>query len=105
MVMRVLMFKKIGHFFSFLFKVNPNTNQEVDGIVAAVGGLENIVHSGACATRLRLQLHDTDLVDSAYLKSNGAFGVVRLDKHNVQIIYGVKANTYAQEIDSRMQAI
>jgi len=54
---------------------------------------------------LRLQLHDADLVDSPYLKSNGAFGVVRLDKNNVQIIYGVKANTYAQEIDSRMQVI
>ncbi len=99
------MFKKIGHLFSFLFQVNPNINQEVDGIVEAVGGLGNIVHSGACATRLRLQLHDTDLVDSSYLKSNGAFGVVRLDKNNVQIIYGMKANTYAQEIDSRMPSI
>jgi len=96
------MLNKISQFFKFLVQVNPNTNQEVDGIVNAVGGLPNIVHSGACATRLRLQLNDADLVDSQYLKSNGAFGVVRLDKNNVQIIYGMKANSYAQEIDSRM---
>ncbi len=98
------MLKKIGQFFKLLVKVNPNVGEEVDGIVKAVGGLENIVHSGACATRLRLQLKDSDIVDSSYLKSNGAFGVVRLDKNNVQIIYGVKANTYAQEIDTRMHA-
>ncbi|WP_165310638.1 glucose PTS transporter subunit EIIB [Vibrio ziniensis] len=98
------MIDKIRQFLKFLVRVNPNIGQETDGIVAAVGGLENIVHSGACATRLRLQLNDSDLVDADFLKCNGAFGVVRLDKHNVQIIYGVKANNYAQEIDARLQA-
>lgn len=99
------MIDKIRQFFNFLVEVNPNIGQETDGIVVAVGGLDNIVHSVACATRLRLQLNDADLVDADFLKCNGAFGVVRLDKHNVQIIYGVKANNYAQEIDARLQAL
>ncbi len=98
------MFKKISQFLSYLMKVNPNVEQEVDGIINAVGGLKNIVHSGACATRLRLELNDTSIVDTAFLKSNGAFGVVCLDSHNIQIIYGVKANTFTQEIESRMQS-
>ncbi len=96
------MLHKLRQILKFLVKVNPNVSEEADGIVVAVGGLENIVHAGACATRLRLQLKDTDLVDSDYLKRNGAYGVVRLDKHNVQVIYGMKANSYAQEIDSRL---
>ncbi|MCZ4373572.1 PTS transporter subunit EIIB [Vibrio diazotrophicus] len=99
------MIDKIRQFFNFLVRVNPNIDQETDGIVKAVGGLENIVHSGACATRLRLQLNDSALVDVDYLKCNGAFGVILLDKSNVQIIYGVKANNYAQEIDARLQAL
>ncbi len=96
------MLHKLRQILKFLVKVNPNVSEEADGIVVAVGGLENIVHAGACATRLRLQLKDTDLVDTDYLKRNGAYGVVRLDKHNVQVIYGMKANSYAQEIDSRL---
>ncbi len=96
------MLHKLRQILKFLVKVNPNVSEEADGIVVAVGGLENIVHAGACATRLRLQLKDTDLIDTDYLKRNGAYGVVRLDKHNVQVIYGMKANSYAQEIDSRL---
>ncbi|MBE3785162.1 PTS transporter subunit EIIB, partial [Vibrio parahaemolyticus] len=35
---------------------NPNVEQDVDTIIAAIGGLDNVVETGACATRLRLTL-------------------------------------------------
>ena len=85
-----------------LTKVNENLAKEVDVILLAIGGLENISHAGACITRLRLTLLDTELVDKTALKKMGAIGVVFVDKNNIQIIYGFKANSYFQLIEQRL---
>ena len=87
--------------FAALTHVNPNVEQDVDTIVGALGGLVNINDCGACATRLRLELNDLTLLDEKTLKQHGAIGVVRIDQRHVQIIYGLKANTYAQIIEQR----
>ncbi len=96
------MLEKVRQWLKTLFSVNANLDQEVDAIVESVGGIENIVHCGACATRLRLQLATTQAVQSDRLKREGAFGVIRLDEYNVQIIYGMKANNYSQVIEQRL---
>ncbi|EHR6736375.1 PTS glucose/sucrose transporter subunit IIB [Vibrio parahaemolyticus] len=96
------MFQALKRVFSFLTQTNPNVEQDVDTIIAAIGGLDNVVETGACATRLRLTLRSTAVVDKEALKKHGAYGVVVLDERHIQIIYGLKANTYSQIMEERM---
>lgn len=46
------MLKGFKRILKFLTQVNPNMDQDVDTIIAAIGGIENVVETGACATRL-----------------------------------------------------
>ncbi|MFZ4460649.1 glucose PTS transporter subunit EIIB, partial [Enterococcus gallinarum] len=61
---------------------------DAKGILAALGGQENIQSLDNCITRLRLVLADADIVDDEKLKQLGALGVVHLDHQNVQVIIG-----------------
>ncbi|UFN72009.1 PTS transporter subunit EIIB [Vibrio alginolyticus] len=92
----------LKQFFSFLTQTNPNVEQDVDTIIDAIGGIENLLETGACATRLRLTLRKTSIIDKNALKNHGAHGVVILDERHVQIIYGLKANTYSQIMEERI---
>ena len=56
-------------------------------ILRGVGGVTNLGDIDCCATRLRLTLRDTSLVDQAVLKSTGASGVV-VKGNGIQVIYG-----------------
>lgn len=95
------MLKAIKRLIKALTQVNPNLDQDVDTVIEAIGGLHNLKETGACATRLRLTLKNTSIIDPKALKNHGAHGVVILDEHHVQIIYGVKANIYSQEMEER----
>ena len=92
----------LKQFFNFLTHTNPNVEQDVDTIIDAIGGIENLLETGACATRLRLTLRATSVIDKNALKNHGAHGVVILDARHVQIIYGLKANTYSQIMEERI---
>jgi PTS system glucose-specific IIB component len=96
-------FSKLLQFCKSLLSTSNNYEQEIDVIIEAIGGLDNILEPGACATRLRLTLRKTSLVDKKRLTDSGAFGVVILDEQHIQIIYGVKANSYSQIIEERMK--
>lgn len=98
------MLKGFKRILKFLTQVNPNMDQDVDTIIAAIGGIENVVETGACATRLRLTLKSTAIVDQKALKQHGAHGVVVLDDKHIQIIYGLKANSYSQIMEERMSS-
>jgi len=100
--MAITMLKYLAKILKGLTQVNENSMKDVDLILLAIGGLENISHAGACVTRLRLTLFNTDLVDKRALKSMGAIEVVFVDKNNIQIIYGLKANSYFQLIEQRL---
>ncbi|MGR5134123.1 glucose PTS transporter subunit EIIB [Vibrio alfacsensis] len=95
------MLQSISRLFKMLTQVNPNLEQDVDTIMQAIGGLDNLVETGACATRLRLTLKETAIVDHEALKHHGAYGVMVIDERHIQIIYGVKANTYSQVMEER----
>ncbi|MGR5238927.1 PTS transporter subunit EIIB [Vibrio alfacsensis] len=95
------MLQALFRLFKMLTHVNPNHEQDVDAIIEAIGGLDNLVETGACATRLRLTLKNTAIVDHQALKHHGAYGVVMIDKRHIQIVYGVKANTYSQKMEER----
>lgn len=84
---------------------NPTGAQD-DGISAtiaqALGGKENILTVGNCASRLRVMLKDLDAVDEAALKSTGAFGVFKKDG-GVQVVYGPKVCVIASEFSEYLQ--
>jgi PTS system N-acetylglucosamine-specific IIC component len=63
--------------------------------IAVVGGAANLVGIDACITRLRLQVNDSSIVNEAEAKRLGASGLIRLNKQNVQIIVGPKAEMIA----------
>lgn len=59
--------------------LDENTVQDVNEniMLKGLGGKENIQTIDHCATRLRLTVKDTALVDEALLKKAGAKGVVK----------------------------
>ncbi len=44
------MLKALSRVFKMLTQVNPNLEQDVDTVIQAIGGLDNLVETGACAT-------------------------------------------------------
>lgn len=82
-------------------KDNTNTaNSDVASIIVdALGGAENIDTVTNCYTRLRLTLHQPNLVDEQTLKTKtGASGVIMKDK-NVQVVYGLQVTTVRKAVD------
>ncbi|WP_367986099.1 PTS transporter subunit EIIC [Streptococcus sp. ZY1909104] len=67
-------------------------------IIDALGGETNIEHVTACATRLRVSLKDSQMVDKDVLKAIGATAVLDV-KDGIQAIYGGRAILYSQEIN------
>ena len=70
-------------------------------IVAAVGGPENIQSLTHCATRLRFQLTDGSVVDTATVESiNGVMGAVPQSGDRYQVIIGGAVATVFNEINA-----
>ncbi|MGU7858062.1 PTS transporter subunit EIIC [Streptococcus suis] len=67
-------------------------------IIDALGGPDNIEHVTACATRLRVSLRNSGLVDKGVIQSIGATAVLDV-KGGIQAIFGGKAILYSQEIN------
>lgn len=70
-------------------KVKPalEGNIVANKMIQGLGGVDNIVNIDHCATRLRLVVKDSRLVDDKYLKSQGALSVLKAN-HNIQIVIG-----------------
>ncbi|MFR3908863.1 MAG: PTS transporter subunit EIIC [Collinsella sp.] len=67
-------------------------------VLAAVGGKENVKTVDCCATRLRFELGDSELVDEAACKKAGALGVMKMDKGATQVIIGTQVQAVAEEL-------
>ncbi|CYW02622.1 PTS transporter subunit EIIC [Streptococcus suis] len=67
-------------------------------IIDALGGPDNIENVTACATRLRVSLRNSGLVDKGVVQSIGATAVLDV-KGGIQAIFGGKAILYSQEIN------
>ena len=70
-------------------------------ILAAIGGVDNVIEIEPCITRLRCEVQDGSLVDEPALKALGVHGVVRSGSV-VQIIVGPEADTIASDIEDLM---
>ncbi|GIN13764.1 PTS glucose transporter subunit IIB [Shouchella clausii] len=67
-------------------------------IVAALGAAANIKDVDACATRLRVSVHDGEKVDKDQFKATGAKGVI-VNGNGVQVIYGPEVTVIRNEVD------
>ncbi len=67
-------------------------------IVRGLGGKENIRDLDCCATRLRVTVKDSALVNDALLKKSGAAGVIRRGS-GVQVVYGPQVSVIKSELD------
>lgn len=70
-------------------------------IVKGLGGIENISDVDACATRLRVSVHDFNKVDESTLKATNAAGVV-IKGNGVQIIYGPRVSVIKSNLEDFM---
>lgn len=66
--------------------------------IQALGGRNNIVTCGACATRLRLEVTHPQQVDEQALKQLGARGVIKTAGGQVQVIIGPEVDLLADEL-------
>lgn len=58
------------------------TNEMLSQILVAIGGAKNIIQHGNCMTRLRITLHDIQLVDKNHLKQiPGVLGIIDSDNN------------------------
>lgn len=67
-------------------------------LVEGLGGKDNITTIDHCATRLRLTVEDTNLLNEGKLKKAGAKGVLTSGKTSVQIIIGTNVEFVADDL-------
>ena len=70
-------------------------------ILAALGGVANIIDIEPCTTRLRSEVRDTGLVDVAALRAAGAHGVM-ISGRVVQVVVGLSVDTLATDLEELM---
>ena len=78
-------------------------DDEAKAFISALGGKANIINTDACITRLRMQVHDSSLLTDDTFIQLGAKGVIRPDKHSIQVVLGTKAESVAEKIKTCLQ--
>lgn len=75
---------------------------DVDAVIEALGGRDNLVNVDACITRLRVSVVDPDKVadESVWTEELQAKGIFKSGK-GVQVIYGALAEVLKNEINTR----
>ena len=78
-------------------------NDEALAFIEALGGMENITHTDACITRLRMSVNDSSILLDETFIALGAKGVIRPDKKSIQIVLGTRAEGVAESIKEALQ--
>ncbi len=73
-----------------------------DAIMKGLGGKANISDVDCCATRLRVTVKDSGLVNDAMLKGTGAAGVVHKGT-GIQVIYGPKVTVVKSNLEDYLE--
>ncbi|MCU5746122.1 N-acetylglucosamine-specific PTS transporter subunit IIBC [Staphylococcus sp. SQ8-PEA] len=71
-------------------------------ILEGLGGKQNIKSLTHCATRLRMELNDTSIVNEEKIKDSGAIGINKNGKHNIQVVIGPQVQHIADEMEDRL---
>ena len=77
---------------------NNNYTAVAAGVLAAIGGKQNVANVDYCATRLRFEIKDYTAVDEKAVKAAGAAGVIRPSKNACQVIIGTKVQFVYDEL-------
>ena len=77
---------------------NNNYTAVAAGVLAAVGGKENVTGADFCATRLRLDVKDSTLVNEKAVTAAGAAGVIRPSKNACQVVIGTQVQFVYDEL-------
>lgn len=72
-------------------------------ITKGLGGKSNISDVDCCATRLRITVFDSALVNESILKASGAAGVVKKG-NGIQIIYGPRVTVIKSNLEGYLQS-
>ena len=81
-----------------------NTSAQVVQIINLLGGRNNIAEVDACMTRLRITVHNPELVgDAAAWKQAGAMGFI-VKGTGIQAIYGPKADVLKSDIQDLLSS-
>lgn len=72
-----------------MIKDKGNLVAKAHKILQALGGIDNIEDEKIdnCATRLRIQLKDINLVDEVLLRRQGAVGFIHLPENQIQVVF------------------
>lgn len=81
--------------------VSGSLVDEARAIISALGKAANIESVEACATRLRIAVTDSSVVDKEQIKSLGATAVFEA-QGGIQAVFGGKADILAQEINQEL---
>ena len=73
-------------------------DDRIGQIILAFGGASNLKTVDNCITRLRMEVLDTDKVNSDRLKALGATGVIKVG-NGIQAIFGTEADNLRTSID------
>lgn len=84
-------------------KRTANETAGAAALVKALGGADNIVTVDCCATRLRLQLKDSSLVNRQDCKKHGAVDVIIPDKESCQVIIGVTVQQVCDAVKEELE--
>lgn len=87
---------------------NQNGGQSGDNtesrlILQGLGGKDNITDLDCCATRLRVTVKESALVNDTLLKKSGASGVIRKGD-GVQVIYGPQVSVVKSRLEEFMES-
>jgi PTS system N-acetylglucosamine-specific IIC component len=78
-------------------------NDEALAFIEALGGMENIIQTDACITRLRMSVNDSSILLDETFIDLGAKGVIRPDKKSIQIVLGTRAESVAEAIKEALR--
>lgn len=82
---------------------DPHAAEKAAGFIAGLGGPQNVVKvEAAAATRLRVKVKDTSLVEEDVLQAAGASGVLALADGVYHLIAGLNADQYAAEMRGQL---
>jgi len=85
-------------------KSTENTeSDETAAFIEALGGRENIVAADACITRLRMSVNNSEVLKDEAFSALGAKGVIRPDRHSIQIVLGARAEGVAEKIREALE--
>ncbi|MGE6631711.1 N-acetylglucosamine-specific PTS transporter subunit IIBC [Bacillus sp. NPDC077027] len=82
---------------------DDDNKQGTHPLLEGLGGKANVTTIDHCATRLRLTVEDTSVIDEAKLKKAGAKGVLTSGKTAVQIIIGTNVEFVADDLRKQVE--